>query len=81
MTITVIVSVVGVILLKPLMKNLGSYLEAKAGERRALGDRTAEDWDRLFGNLESLGDRMKSLEERQDFTERLLARPLDQDRT
>ena len=75
MTITVVIAVVSVILLKPLMKNLGTYLEAKADERRALGDRTPDDWDRLFSNLESLGDRMKTLEERQDFTERLLAKP------
>jgi hypothetical protein len=75
MTVTLIVSVGAVILLKPLMRNLGNFLEAKAEEKRLLGSRSPEDWDRLFGTLEGLGDRLKALEERQDFTEKLLARP------
>jgi hypothetical protein len=75
MTVTVIVSVVGVILLKPLMKHLGDYLQAKADERRGLAGRSPENWDRLFTNLETLGDRIQALEERQDFTEKLLAGP------
>lgn len=75
MSVTLILSIGGIILLKPLMRNLGNYLEAKSEERRALGDRSSEDWDRLFGSLETLGNRMEALEERQDFTERLLANP------
>ena len=78
MTVTMIVSIGAVILLKPIMRNLGSYLEAKAEERKALGTRTEEDWERLFRNLESLGDRMEALEVRQDFTEKLLAKPRDE---
>ena len=65
----------GIILLRPLSKHLGQYFEAKANERKALGQRAPEDWDRLFATLEGLAARMDSMEERQDFTERLLASP------
>ncbi len=75
MSVTLIIAIGGTILLKPLMRNLGTYLEAKAEDRRGLGDRSTEDWDRLFNTLESLGDRLQLLEERQDFTEKLLAKP------
>lgn len=75
MTVTLILSFGAVILLKPLMKNVGNYLEAKADERRVLGKRSAEEWDRLLANLEAFGDRLDALEERQDFTEKLLAKP------
>ena len=77
MTVTLVLSIGGVILLKPLMRHLGNYLEAKADERRGLNGRSPEDWDRLFLSLESLGERMEALEERQDFTEKLLAKPRD----
>ena len=65
----------GIILLRPISKHLGQYFEAKANERKALGHRAPEDWDRLFTTLEGLATRMDSLEERQEFTERLLANP------
>jgi hypothetical protein len=80
MTVTLVVSFGAVILLKPLMKNLGNYLEAKAEDRQTLGRRSPEDWDRLFANLETLGDRLEALEERQDFTEKLLSKPREVDR-
>ena len=75
MTVTLVISIVGVILLKPLMRNLGNFLEAKANERKGLDGRSPEDWDRLFMSLETLGNKMEALEERQDFTEKLLAKP------
>ena len=75
MTITLIISIGAVILLKPLMKNLGNFLEAKAQERQGLSERSDEDWNRLFNSLESFGDRLQALEERQDFTEKLLSNP------
>ncbi|MBT8395948.1 MAG: hypothetical protein HKO65_15155 [Gemmatimonadetes bacterium] len=75
MTLTMLVFIGGIVLLRPLMKHLGNYLEARAEERQALGDRSPADWDRLFANLDSLGERLNALEERQDFTEKLLARP------
>ena len=77
-TFTCVLAVTGVILLKPLMRNLGNYLEAKADERRGLRDRSADEWDRLFDNLERFEDRLKAIEDRQDFTERLLSRPRDE---
>jgi len=75
MTVTLVITIGGVILLKPLMRNLGNYLEAKADERKGLGGISQEDWDRLFGSLEGLGSRLDALEERQDFTEKLLSKP------
>jgi hypothetical protein len=75
MTVTLVVSFGAVILLKPLMKNLGNYLEAKADERRVPGNRSAQEWDRLLANLEAFSDRLDALEERQEFTEKLLAKP------
>ena len=75
MTVTLIVSIGAVILLKPLMRNLGDYLQAKAQERKLLGLRSPEDWDRMFGTLEAVGRRLEALEERQDFTDKLLAEP------
>jgi hypothetical protein len=75
MTVTLALTIGGVILLKPLMKNLGDYLEAKADERRGIGGPSSEDWNRLFTTMENLGQRMETLEERQDFTEKLLSKP------
>jgi len=75
MTVTLALSIGGVILLKPLMRHLGNYLEAKADERKGLSGVSPEDWDRLFMSLETLGNKLESLEERQDFTEKLLAKP------
>ncbi len=75
MTLIVFGSIVGTILLYPLVKRLGGYLEAKSEEARALAGRSPEDLERLFSSLESFGRRLKELEERQEFTEKLLARP------
>jgi len=75
MTVTLLVTIGGVTLLKPLMKNLGNYLEAKAEYGRELDGRSPEDWDRLFTSLETFGRRLEALEERQEFTEKLLAKP------
>jgi len=75
MTVTLALSIGGVILLKPLMRHLGNYLEAKSDERKGLGGVSPEDWERLFMSLETLGNKLEALEERQDFTEKLLARP------
>jgi hypothetical protein len=74
-TLIAAVSVVSIILLRPVSKHLGQYFEAKAEERRALGGRAPEEWDRLFSALETLTQRLEALEERQDFTEKLLAPP------
>jgi len=75
MTLILVVSIGGVVLLRPVMKHLGQYLQARADERQALAGRSPEDWERLFTSLETFGRRLEALEERQDFTEKLLARP------
>ena len=75
MTVTLTLTIGGVVLLKPLMRNLGNFLEAKAEERKGLFDGSPEDWDRLLGSLETVDKRLQAIEERQDFTEKLLSKP------
>ena len=77
MTVTLTLTIGGVVLLKPLMRNLGNFLEAKADEKKGLLAGSPEDWDRLLGSLETLDERVQAIEERQDFTEKLLSRPRD----
>jgi hypothetical protein len=74
-TLIAAVSVVSIVLLRPVSKHLGQLFEAKAEERRALGGRSPEEWDRLFDAMETVAQRLEALEERQDFTERLLTPP------
>jgi hypothetical protein len=69
----------GVILLRPITKRLGTYLEVLAVERRQALQRPAPgvapqtaDTARMLTLLESMDDRMQRLEDRQDFTDRLL---------
>jgi hypothetical protein len=66
-------------LLQPISKHLGQYLETKANERKALGQRAPEEWDRLFATLEGLAGGVDSMEDRQEFTGRLLANPRKDD--
>jgi hypothetical protein len=66
-----------VILLRPITKKLGSFLEVLAEERRRklqsqpAGDRI--DTARLAAALERIEDRLAQVERNQDFTEKLLA--------
>ncbi|MHC4780940.1 MAG: hypothetical protein ACYTFG_20400 [Planctomycetota bacterium] len=80
MTVTLTLTIGGVILLKPLMRNLGNFLQAKADERRGSFQGSPEDWDRLAGSLETLDERLQAIEERQDFTEKLLSKPPEGER-
>ena len=80
MTVTLALTIGGVILLKPLMRNLGNFLEAKADEKKGLLGGSPEDWDRLLGSLEMLDERVQAIEERQDFTEKLLSKPHEVER-
>ena len=73
-----LLSVVGVILLRPISKHLGNYLEAKAQEGRALSGLSREDMERMFTLMEGVADRLERLEEKQDFTDNLLAKPRDE---
>ena len=74
-----ILTVGGVVLLKPLSKNLAQLLEAMARERQAPPGLDAEV-RRLRESLDQVSERLHLLEERQDFTERLLERRQDDER-
>ena len=72
LTVVLTLTVGGVLLLRPIAKRLGDIVELmirgkqseSEGELRRIGDL-----------LETVSGRMALLEERQDFTERLLASP------
>jgi hypothetical protein len=70
--VTLSVVVGGVILLRPVMGRLGSLLEAIALEKRRAIEPSADRDDRLVTVVESIDRRIALLEERQDFTDRLL---------
>ena len=67
-TITLILSVVGVILLKPPSRHLGTLLEAMAREKNELRGR---DDLRQRELLDAVEARVSLLEDRQDFSEAL----------
>ena len=62
-----------VILFRPITKRLGTYLEVLASERRSTQPPPQIDEARLANVLDSLDQRMHRLEERQAFTDALLA--------
>lgn len=70
-SVVLIVTVGGVILLRPLSSRLGELVEAMTEERRETPqlDRTLS---RIRDSLESLDARLTLVEERQDFAEELL---------
>lgn len=72
-TVVVLAMIGGVILLLPVTRRLGQFLEyrmSEAGRLPADGDQ-----ERILKAIESLRDDVARLAERQDFTERLLERP------
>ena len=71
--VLLILTIGGVILLRPISSRLGHLLEAMAKERQ--GPRIGEDLTRIRELLETMNGRISLLEERQDFTEALLADP------
>ena len=62
-----------VLILRPISKRLGAYLEVLASERRTAQPPATIDDGRLANVLESIEQRMRRLEERQAFTDALLA--------
>lgn len=76
-TFVVAAAIGGIILLRPITKHLGQYLEAKAEAGRTLGGRSPEEMEKVFNFMEGISDRLELLEERQDFTEKLLSKPQD----
>jgi hypothetical protein len=71
--VLLIITVGGVILLKPISNKLGHLLEAMAKERQL--PRAGEELGHIREILETMNGRLSLLEERQDFTEALLADP------
>jgi hypothetical protein len=69
--VTGIVTTGGVLILRPLTKRLGGLIDAMTRERR-LPDRGAEI-AQLRDLMQSVDARISLIEERQDFTEALLA--------
>jgi hypothetical protein len=74
-TLVVLFTIGGIILLKPLSKHLGQWLEAKAEAGRVLQGRSPEELERMITLMEGVVDRLDRMEERQEFTEKLLAKP------
>lgn len=72
MGVTVTLSIAGVLILRPLAKHIGKILEMRARERYERPQLNDEHVARLTGAVDRLADRIEALEERQDFTERLL---------
>ena len=69
---TICFSVAGVLVLRPISKRIGDLLGAMAQERK--GGRTSEvEVAQLRATLESVNASMSLLEDRLDFTERLLS--------
>jgi hypothetical protein len=71
--VTLILTVAGVILLKPLSQRLGFLLEAMAREKNEL--RSGAEMARLRDLLEGVETRMSLLEERRDFEEAIREGP------
>lgn len=69
-SIVLILTVGGVVLLRPLARRLGALLDVMVLEK----SKTSGMEDRNIGDaIEAMNDRLSLLEERQDFTERLIA--------
>jgi hypothetical protein len=67
--VTFMLMVAGVILLRPITKRLGDLLELLILERRR---QSAAPLPRLGETLERMEERLRLLEERQDFTDSLV---------
>lgn len=73
-SLVVLMLIGGFVLLYPITRQLGSYLE-----RRMLAEADPDEWKgqvrALTREVEALREEVSSLAERQEFTERLLERP------
>ncbi len=72
--IVLVLTVGGVLVLRPIAKRLGDIAEIMLREKQ---EGAQGELMRMADLLETVSARMELLEERQDFTERLLASPPD----
>lgn len=70
MVIVLILTTGGVLILRPISKRIGDLLELYARERQ---EGLQSEVQQMRDLLETVSARMQLLEERQEFTERLLA--------
>ena len=70
-SIVLILTVGGVILLRPIAKRLGALLDVMVLEKSRT---TSVDNRRLGETVDTINERLSLIEERQDFTERLIDR-------
>ena len=73
---TLIVVSGGVVLLRPLARRLGDLIDVTIAERRrrlAPDDAVSADNDRMRSAVDAIDQRLRLLEERQDFTDALLS--------
>ncbi len=73
MIVGIAFSVAGVMIFRPLTQQLGELLEQMRRDRKKQLDQA--DLARVAGLMERLSDRMDRIEERQEFTERVLESP------
>lgn len=69
---TIILTTGGVLVLRPIAKRLGVLLELMAKEKTRQAP--ADDLRRLHQTMDTINERLSLIEERQDFTERLIGR-------
>lgn len=69
---TIILTTGGVLVLRPIAKRLGVLLELMAKEKTTQAP--ADDLRRLHQTMDTINERLSLIEERQDFTERLIGR-------
>jgi hypothetical protein len=75
-SVVLFLTIGGVLILRPIAKHLGAYLEALTRQQLE-GDRSVER-AQLRDILETMDRRLQLLEERQDFAERLLRARTDE---
>jgi hypothetical protein len=77
--ITLFLSVAAVLILRPMTSKVGSLLEALSRERMPARTPVADTDARVVALLEQISRRLELVEERVDFTERLVSsRPRDE---
>lgn len=72
MGVVLILTVGGVLILRPIAKHLGALLEAMTRER--LDPARSKEMSHLREMLDTMNQRLQLMEERQEFTDRLLER-------